>query len=152
MGFCDGSGVSWTVRKQSAPRSRQITKPTLSVWSEVQIVFYRPDALRDAQPTVSKHWRQDMRLCGTPKAGLHSHTNNVQDCSKTRHRIVDVILHPRTIATKHDSLCTTIQQRHSLCQLYRHESIVMAHYVQSIKTVINFLCFVRRDIHTYEHT
>jgi len=76
---------------------------------------------------------------------------------------VDVILHPRhplhdglvqsrTIATKHDSLSTTIQQRHSLCQLYRHESIVMAHYVQSIKIVINFLRFVRRDIHTYEHT
>ena len=28
MGFGDGSDVSWTIRKQSAPRSRQITTPT----------------------------------------------------------------------------------------------------------------------------
>ena len=28
MGFWDGSGISWTMRKQSAPCSRQITTPT----------------------------------------------------------------------------------------------------------------------------
>jgi len=28
MGFGDGSGISWTVCKQCAPRSRQITTPT----------------------------------------------------------------------------------------------------------------------------
>jgi len=28
MGFWDGSGVSWTICKLSAPRSRQITTPT----------------------------------------------------------------------------------------------------------------------------
>jgi len=28
MGFGDGSGISWTIYKQSAPRSRQITTPT----------------------------------------------------------------------------------------------------------------------------
>ena len=27
MGFRDGSGISWTINKQSAPRSRQITTP-----------------------------------------------------------------------------------------------------------------------------
>jgi len=27
-GFWDGSGISWTTCKQSAPRSRQITTPT----------------------------------------------------------------------------------------------------------------------------
>ena len=27
MGFWDGSGISWTICKQSAPRSRQITTP-----------------------------------------------------------------------------------------------------------------------------
>jgi len=27
-GFWDGSGISWTIWKQSAPRSRQITTPT----------------------------------------------------------------------------------------------------------------------------
>ena len=28
MGFWDGSGISWTVCKQPAPRSRQTTTPT----------------------------------------------------------------------------------------------------------------------------
>jgi len=50
MGFWDGSGISWTICKQSAPCSRQITTPTPH-----HSVFYRPDALPDAQPTVSKH-------------------------------------------------------------------------------------------------
>jgi len=27
-GFWDGSGINWTICKQSAPRSRQITTPT----------------------------------------------------------------------------------------------------------------------------
>ena len=50
MGFWDGSGISWTVCKQSAPHSRQITTPTLH-----HSIFYRPDALPDIQPTVSEH-------------------------------------------------------------------------------------------------
>jgi len=41
------SGISWTICKQSAPRSRQLTTPTPH--------HFRPDALPDAQPTVSKH-------------------------------------------------------------------------------------------------
>jgi len=44
-----GSGISWTICK-SAPRSRQITMP-----APHHSVFYRPDALLAAQPTVSKH-------------------------------------------------------------------------------------------------
>jgi len=28
IGFWDGSGISWTICKQSAPHSRQITTPT----------------------------------------------------------------------------------------------------------------------------
>jgi len=46
-----GSGISWAMCT-SAPRSRQITMP-----APHQSVFYRPDALRAAQPTESKHWR-----------------------------------------------------------------------------------------------
>ena len=46
-----GSGISWAIRK-SASRSRQITTP-----APHHSVFYRPDALPAAQPTVSKHWR-----------------------------------------------------------------------------------------------
>ena len=44
-----GSGISWAVCK-SAPHSRQITTP-----APYHSVFYRPDALPAAQPTVSKH-------------------------------------------------------------------------------------------------
>ena len=44
-----GSGISWAICK-SAPRSRQITMP-----APHHSVFYRPDALPAAQPTVSKH-------------------------------------------------------------------------------------------------
>jgi len=44
-----GSGISWAMHK-SAPRSRQITMP-----APHHSVFYRPDALPAAQPTVSKH-------------------------------------------------------------------------------------------------
>ena len=48
-----GSGISWAVCK-STPRSRQITMPA------PHYSFYRPDALPAAQPTASKHWRQNM--------------------------------------------------------------------------------------------
>ena len=44
MGFCADSGVSWTICKQSAPRSRQITTPTPH-----RSFFYMPDALSDAK-------------------------------------------------------------------------------------------------------
>ena len=43
-----GSGISWAICK-SAPLSRQITMP-----APHHSVFYRPDALPAAQPTVSK--------------------------------------------------------------------------------------------------
>ena len=47
-----GSVISWAICK-SAHRSRQITMP-----APHHSIFYRPDALPAAQPTVSKHWRQ----------------------------------------------------------------------------------------------
>ena len=46
-----GSGISWTICKQSASRSRQMTTPTTSLY------FYRLDALLGVKPTASKHWR-----------------------------------------------------------------------------------------------
>ena len=48
-------GISWTICKQSAPHSRQITTPTPH-----HSIFYRLDALPDAQTTVSKHRRQQI--------------------------------------------------------------------------------------------
>ena len=49
MEFWDGSGISWTVSKQSASRSRQITTPTPH-----HLIFYRLDALPDTQPNSVK--------------------------------------------------------------------------------------------------
>ena len=51
-----GSGISWAICK-SAPCSRQITMP-----APHHSVFYRTDALTAAQPTASKHWRQNLKL------------------------------------------------------------------------------------------
>jgi len=47
-----GSGISWAIC-MSATRSRQITTP-----APHHSVFYKPDALPVAQPTVSKHWKK----------------------------------------------------------------------------------------------
>ena len=60
MGLWVGSGIRWTICKQSAPRSRQITTPTPH-----HSIFYRLDALPDAQLTVSKHWRQKWNVLAT---------------------------------------------------------------------------------------
>ena len=56
-----GSGISGAICK-TAPRSRQITMP-----KPYHSVFYRPDALPAAQPTVSKHWRQFKASSPMPK-------------------------------------------------------------------------------------
>ena len=81
-GVLECSSISWTICKQSAPCSRQIFTPTpnhsiftgrmlfltpsqqYAVCTLLQtdihtntpsLNFYRPDALPDAQPTMSKH-------------------------------------------------------------------------------------------------
>ena len=50
----DGSGISWTVCKQSAPRSRQITKPTPhhSMFTG-RMLFLTPN--QQCQSTEGKH-------------------------------------------------------------------------------------------------
>jgi len=50
VGCLGCSGISWTVCKQSAPHSRQITTSTA-----YRSIFNGPNALPDTQPTVSKH-------------------------------------------------------------------------------------------------
>ena len=62
-GVFECSGILWTICKQSAPRSRQITTPT-----HHHSVFYGLDALGVAQLTMSKHWRDD--LCSYRKSRL----------------------------------------------------------------------------------
>jgi len=48
-----GSGISWSICRSSALCSRQTTMP-----APHHSILYRPNALPDAQQTVSKHWRQ----------------------------------------------------------------------------------------------
>jgi len=43
MGFLGRNGISWTICKQSAPRSKQITTPTPH-----HSIFYKPDPLSGA--------------------------------------------------------------------------------------------------------
>jgi len=67
-----GSGNSWAIRK-SASHSRQTTTP-----APHHSVFYRPDALPVAQPTASKHWRQD---CCTWRQFMKTVTLLARACS-----------------------------------------------------------------------
>ena len=71
-----GSGISWAICK-SAPRSRPITTP-----APHYSVFYRPDALPAAQPTVSKHlptlWvrkKQDTKQLPITSWNVHRFSN-----------------------------------------------------------------------------
>ena len=64
MGIGDVHGISWT----SAPRSRQITTPIPYL-----SILYRPDALSDAQPTVSRHRRHTVyKKTGHETSSLNS--------------------------------------------------------------------------------
>jgi len=47
-----GNGITWTICKSFASRSTQLCQHVI-----IQF-FYRSDAVLDAQPTASKHWRQ----------------------------------------------------------------------------------------------
>jgi len=44
------------------PMSVVVKRSPISATAE--LLFYRPDALPDAQPTVSKHWRPDPLMSG----------------------------------------------------------------------------------------
>ena len=73
-----GSGISWAICK-SAPRPRQITMPA----PHCSVFFYRPDALPDAQPTVSKHWRQIIIITSSY---IHSIESCQTQLTQNRHK------------------------------------------------------------------
>jgi len=62
-----GSGISWAMC-MSAPRSSQITTPTLH-----RSVFYRPDALPAAQPVVSK----PLRVSNNTNSNNYNNNNKI---------------------------------------------------------------------------
>jgi len=74
-----GSGISWAICK-SAPRFRQITTPTPH-----RSVFYRPDALPAAQPTVSKHWRHHLNGSKIIYSCQYSQTVTIALCGDHTH-------------------------------------------------------------------
>ena len=58
-GVLDGSGISWTLCKQSAPCSRQITTPI----PHHSLNFYRPDALPDTNQRCQNTEGTEGLLC-----------------------------------------------------------------------------------------
>ena len=64
------SGISWTICKQSARGSSQIT--TIHLITQ----FLQADALLDAQPTVSKHWRQALKAASVFNE-ISCHVSNI---------------------------------------------------------------------------
>jgi len=83
------------IRKQSAPHSRQITTTTPH-----QSIFYRPDALPDAQPTVSKHWRQPKAQTDNPK---HNSSGPIY-CMDRVINILDTTMIRKTLVNVHNVL------------------------------------------------
>jgi len=53
MEFRDGSGIGRTIYKQSEPRSKQVTMPTLYH----SVIMARCSPRRQTQPTASNHWK-----------------------------------------------------------------------------------------------
>ena len=54
--------AGWQWRQQDYMQIICISLQTDNHASTSSLIFYRPDALPDAQPTVSKHWRQGTHL------------------------------------------------------------------------------------------
>jgi len=54
MGFADGSGISWTICKQSAPRSKHITTPTHhhSIFTG-RMLFLTPNQQRQSTESIA---------------------------------------------------------------------------------------------------
>ena len=80
-----GSGIRWAICK-SAPRSSQIKMPVPH-----PSVFYRPDALPAAQPTVSKHCRHDRNIPVTTIRTVHEKTTTtiMRRTGECRQDVVD---------------------------------------------------------------
>ena len=62
-----GSGICWAICTSAPHADNHANIPPLSF-------FYRPDALPDAQPTASKHWRET-------QMGNTDHTDYRQTCT-----------------------------------------------------------------------
>ena len=123
-----GSDNSWAICK-SAPCSRQITTP-----APHHSVFYRPDALPDAQPTASRHWRHNECRAQTSRNHrsirtqdtLHLTDEDIAAISDSWHRqrtshvvvFEHVMIQHKTVVLQ----CTSITQT----QTYRNSTLLPA--------------------------
>ena len=58
MGFWDGSGISWTISKQSAPRSRQITTttPHQSIFTGQMLFLFPTNSVKALKANFTMTW------------------------------------------------------------------------------------------------
>ena len=83
-------------RCRPAPRSRPITMP-----APHHSVFYRPDALPAAQPTVSKHWRQMDMINILSYPNQHKHWTHIS-------KVASINLGTLMICNKYNDYATRI--------------------------------------------
>ena len=104
------SGISRTICKQPAPHCRQITTSTPH-----HSIFYRPAALPDDQPTVSKHWRHTWLLKKCMKyvkiwTHTHHHIKMYEKLSHYPIRELELWLWPGLSISGKLSLCPAYMQ------------------------------------------
>jgi len=104
-----GFGMQWTICKQSATRCRQITTPT---------PHYRPNALADAQPTVSKHWRQKALQYNSS----NNHNVNIANKTSSAHRLLRCSIDNMT---KINVALNSLQYEYMVCVLRNLTSIIL---------------------------
>ena len=135
MGFRDGSSISWTICKESASCSRYNHTNTQSR------NFYRPDALLDDQPTVSKLWRQ---------ITAYQNWNNNSEPQSTGDLASDLLLN------YHKKYVTARHQIHDWLTFVKHYHIaIQPHFIQLPTTTGSLLqtdteCF-RLGKHVHMH-
>jgi len=133
------SGISWAICK-SAPRSRQITTPAPG-----HSVFYRPDALPAAQPTVSKHWRDEW---------MNGEKINGQAENTIGHNANDWVLLFTWNPTNLARVRSRKSSRHFWLQkstLHTHIKMFMVYIIQSYMPVFVRICHaVHRSLSPYK--
>ena len=117
-----GSEIRLSICK-SAPRSRQITTP-----APHHSVFYRPNALPAAQPTASKHWREQA-LKATFLSWSHS---------KMSLKLQILVVKHRSAATS--SVCLVWSLQHTAMTKLNELPLTLGcrAYCQLIPSVTNF--------------
>ena len=120
MGFWDGSGISWTTCKQSAPRSRHITTSI-----PLSLNFLQVGCSSDAQPTALKAiWCKESGTLYTLQKYLHNLFTKLPELRSTENRelifvVITVTLHVLCDIT-HDVFKQTCSHLSTQCHTHTH--------------------------------